>query len=144
MPIIGSWLLVFRYAPDLSARSSVWRNHAGSLELRAAAISFLDISGSSRSVEGFLGDSGRVRTGLGEPGGGRPRTEPKPLEVGLCCHDNVPLRDKGVALVAGNEGLECGWGDSGCGSGRAASNGGEEPNLSVVGSRVLGPVLVGV
>ena len=76
-------------------------------------MSFRDISGSFCSFAGGFGGSGRLRTGLREPENGRPLTEPRPLDVGLCCHDNVPLLDKVAAFVAGNEGLGGCSGDEG-------------------------------
>lgn len=60
-------------------RSAVWRNHAGSLPARDAAMSFLDISsgGFCGLVDRFVNESGIEATDCG-----RVLIEPGPREVG--------------------------------------------------------------
>ena len=53
------------------------------------------------SVVGLEGGSTDVPL---EAESGRERTEPMPRDVGRCCQDSVPLRDKDVAFVGGKEG----------------------------------------
>lgn len=69
----------FRYAAEPTPRSAVWRNQAGSLLAREAAISFLDISsgGFCVLVARFVNVSGIDATDCG-----RALMEPAPLDVG--------------------------------------------------------------
>lgn len=67
-------------------------------------MSFLESVSPSLSVAALPGLSGGPRDCPREPDSGRERTEPAPREVGLCCQDKVPLRDRAVALVGGKDG----------------------------------------
>lgn len=87
-------------------RSWVCLNQAGSLEPSAAAMSFREgASPASFSAADAGLDGGSTDVPLEESG--RERTEPMPRDVGRCCQDSVPLRDRDVAFVGGNEGDSC-------------------------------------
>lgn len=87
-------------------RSWVCLNQAGSLEPNAAAMSFREgASPASFSAADAGLDGGSTDVPLEESG--RERTEPMPRDRGRCCQDSVPLRDKDVAFVDGNEGDSC-------------------------------------
>ena len=92
------WLL--RYAAEPRPWSAVSLNQEGSIDSCERAVGGLNISPSVADIgPGFaLGDF-EAPFSVASVDRGRLLEVAEPLDVGRCCHDRVPARDGGIALL---------------------------------------------